>query len=113
MYTMTVASIAFALFIVCPRMAGITNVITSATQMNIVYISVIGTLISLPLIMAMALIFKQYGLIAALGFCILTDIGAAFFMRNISFKVGVETLIIALFVISGVKVASIISGWLQ
>jgi len=113
MSTMILVSIAFALFIVCPRMAGMTNVITNATQTNIIYVSVIGTIISLPLIIAMVLIFKQYGLMAALGFCILTDVGAALFMREISLKAGLETFIIALFVITGVKVASIISSWLQ
>ncbi|MEA2053268.1 MAG: hypothetical protein U9O90_10725 [Euryarchaeota archaeon] len=35
---------------------------------------------------------------------------AAFAMREINMKAGVETLIIALFVLLGVKVASIISG---
>jgi hypothetical protein len=48
----------------------------------------------------------------ALGFCILTDVGAALFMREISLKAGLETFIIALFVIAGVRVASIISSHL-
>jgi len=60
----------------------------------------------------MALIFKHYGLFAALGFCVLTDLSAALVMRQISFKAALETFIIALFVIIGVKVASIISNWL-
>jgi hypothetical protein len=34
-------------------------------------------------------------------------------MREISMKAGVETLIIALFVLLGVKVASVISGWVS
>ena len=38
---------------------------------------------------------------------------AAFAMRGISVKAGVETLIIALFVLLGVKVASMVSGWLS
>ena len=113
MYVLLITSIAFALFIVCPRMAGMTNVITNATQTNIIHVAVIGTIISLPLIIAMVLIFRQYGLIAALGFCVLTDVGAALFMREISLKAGLETFIIALFVIAGVKVASTISGLVQ
>ncbi len=112
MHTLIPVYIAFALFIVCPRMAGMTNVITSATQTNIVSVAVVGTLLSLPLVIAMVLIFRQYGLAAALGFAVLTDVGAALFMRQISLKAGLETFIIALFVIAGVKVASIISSWL-
>lgn len=112
MHRLLIVSIAFALFIVCPRMAGMTNVITKATQTNIVQVAVIGTILSLPLIIAMVLIFKGYGLIVALGFCVLTDVGAALLMREISLKAGLETFIIALFIIIGVKVASFISGLL-
>jgi len=113
MQTLLIASVAFALFIVCPRMAGMTNIIINATQTNIIYVSIIGMIISLPLVLAMVLIFKYYGLFAALGFCVLTDLCAALVMKQISLKAGLETLIIALFLILGVKVASIISNWLS
>jgi len=112
MEQLLIVSMAFALFVVCSRMAGMTNVITNATQTNIIHVAIIGTIMSLPLVIAMVLIFKQYGLFAALGFCVLTDLGASLVMRQISFKAGLETFIIALFVIIGVKVASIISSWL-
>jgi len=112
MDSLLTVSIAFALFIVCPRMAGMVNVITKATHTNIISVSIIGTIISLPLIIAMVLLFKHYGLIAALAFCVLTDIGAALMMKQISLKAGLETFIIALFLILGVEVASTISGWL-
>ncbi|MGY4706197.1 hypothetical protein ACVNPS_00370 [Candidatus Bipolaricaulota sp. J31] len=49
---------------------------------------------------------------AALGFCVVTDLGAALLMRQLSLVAGLETLIIALFLILGVKVASWISGLL-
>ena len=109
MKPLLIVSVAFALFIVCPRMAGMTNVITNATQTNIIHVAIIGTIISLPLIIAMVLNFKQYGLFAALGFCVLTDLGAALVMKQISFKAGLETFIIALFLILNGQVASIIS----
>ena len=112
MRSLLIVSIAFALFLVCPRMAGMVNVITEATQTNLISVSIIGTIISLPLIIAMVLLFKHYGLIAALAFCVLTDIGAALMMKQISLKAGLETFIIALFLILGVEVASTISGWL-
>ena len=112
MEQLLIVSMAFALFVVCPRMTGMTNVITNATQTNIIHVAIIGTIMSLPLVIAMVLIFKQYGLFAALGFCVLTDLGAFLVMRQISFKDGLETFIIALFVIIEVKVASIISSWL-
>ena len=59
----------------------------------------------------MALIFQRYGLVAALAFCVITDFAAAFAMKEISMKAGMETIVIAMFVILGVKVASVVSGW--
>ncbi|MEA3323616.1 MAG: hypothetical protein U9Q37_00515 [Euryarchaeota archaeon] len=70
-------------------------------------------MLALPLIVLMALIFKEYGLFAALLFCVVTDLMAAVVMKGISFKAGVETHIIALFVIVGVKVAAMVSTWVS
>ena len=112
MNAVLLTSIAFSFFIVCPRMAGMASVITNATETNIVYVAIVGTLISLPLIVAMVLVFKNYGLAAALVFSIITDLGAAYFMKGISVNAGVETLIISLFVVAGIKVASKISALL-
>ena len=111
-YSLLTISIAFALFIVCPRMAGMTSVITGATQTSIVQVATVGTIMSLPLTIVMVLIFRRYGLIGAMGFCVLTDIGAALIMKEVSLKAGLETFIISLFVIMGVKVASLVSNWL-
>jgi len=104
-----IASVGFALFILCPRMAGMANVIANATKVNLVLVSVIGTIISLPLIVAMVLIFRQWGLWAALAFAVLTDV-LALVMGAISWKSSFETFIIALFVIAGVRVASLITA---
>ncbi len=90
MYPLLIVSVAFALFIVCPIMAGMTDVITKATQTNLVQVAVIGTILSLPLIIAMVLIFRQYGFIAALGFCVLTDAGTCFLNSGRSQRVWKE-----------------------
>jgi len=105
-----VASAAFALFILCPRMAGMANVIADATKVNLILVAVIGTLISLPLIVLMVIIFRQYGLWAALAFAVFTDALAALTMGAISWKASFETFIIAVFVIVGVRVAALLSA---
>jgi hypothetical protein len=110
MNPLLIASVAFALFILCPRMAGMANVIARATQMNLILVAVLGTLMSLPLIVLMVIIFQHYGLWAALAFAVITDIGAALTMSAISWKASLETFIIAVFVIVGVRVAAIISA---
>ena len=102
-----IASVAYACFIVCPRMAGITSVIAKSAQVNLVLVSIIGTLMALPLIVLMAVIFKQWGLWAALALAVGTDLLAALAMGGgIGWKVGFETFIIAVFVLAGVKAAS-------
>ncbi len=106
-----IAAIAFALFIVCPRMAGITSVISKSTGIDLIKLAIVGTLISLPLVIIMVYIFDRYGLIAALGFAVITDILSALVMKEISFKAGIETLIIAIFVLIGVRVASYITSF--
>jgi hypothetical protein len=82
-------------------------------HLSIIRIAVLGTVLALPLIILMALIFREYGLFAALLFCVGTDLMAAVVMKGVSFKAGAETLIIALFVILGVKVASMVSAWMS
>jgi len=104
------ASIGMSLFIVCPRMAGMVNIIAKNSQVFLVYTALFGTILSIPLVVAMVLIFAKFGIWGALAFCVLTDLGAAFFMKEISLKAGIETLIIAIFVIIGVKMAPYITN---
>jgi len=110
MNNLLVASIGFALFIVCPRMAGMANVIAKSSNTNLILVSVIGTLIALPLIVLMVVIYRHYGLWAALAFAVITDVLASLIMGAISWKASMETLIIAIFVLVGVKVAGLISA---
>lgn len=110
MSQLLVASVGFALLILCPRMAGMANVIARSTDTSLIWVAVIGTLISLPLIVLMVLIFHHYGLVAAMAFAIATDLLAALMMGAISWKASLETVIIAVFVVIGVRVAALISA---
>ena len=93
-------------------MAGITSVISRSAEVELVELAVIGTLISIPLVVVMVYIFSHYGLVAALAFAVFTDLLSALVIKEISFKAGVETLIIALFVIVGVRAATYISSFI-
>jgi hypothetical protein len=105
-----ISSIGLALFIICPRMAGMVYVIAKNSQVSLVYTALFGTIIAIPLVIAMVLIFAKFGLWGALAFCVLTDLGAAFVMKEISIRAGIETLVIATFVIIGVKIAPYITN---
>jgi hypothetical protein len=100
-----IGSIGLALFIVCPRMAGMVHIIAKHSNVSLVYTALFGSILSIPLVLAIVLIFAKFGLWGALAFCVFTDLGAAFIMKELSIRVGIETFIIAIFVIIGVKVA--------
>jgi hypothetical protein len=65
----------------------------------------VGALASLRVLVFMVFVFSHWGVWGALAVCVLTDLGAAFVMKEISLRAGVETLVIAVFVIIGVRVA--------
>ena len=71
MKELLIASAAFALFILCPRIAGMTKVISDVSDVNLVRVVVVGTVVALPLIIGMALLFQRYGLVAALALSML------------------------------------------
>ena len=110
MRELLIASTAFGLFILCPRMAGMAKVISGAGEVSLIKITILGMILALPLVICMVLIFTKWGLIPALAFAVVTDLLAAFLMAEISFKSGVETLIIAVFVLIGVRVATLVSS---
>ena len=113
-----IASMGLSLFIICPRMAGMVYIISKNSNVNLYATALYGTIIAIPLVLAMVWVFSKSGALwgpqnavwGALVFCVLTDILSALFMKEISIKAGVETIIIAIFVIIGVKVAPYITG---
>lgn len=68
----------------------------------------LGTAFSVPLLMLMMLVFTRFGVWGALSICVLTDLGAALIMGSLSAEAGIETAVIAIFVIIGVKVAPLV-----
>ena len=105
-FAYVLATAAFAMFIVCPRMAAMTNICHRHLTCNLVVLVILGTLVSIPLLIIMVSILKRWGFAAALGFAIATDLISALIMGAISRKAAVEILIISLFVISGSRLAS-------
>ncbi len=98
-----------AFFIVCPRMAAMIYLISKYSQTSLVLISVLGSVLAIPLIVVMVLIFSKFGVLGALLFCIITDLAAASVMRELNIKAAIETIVIAVFVILGVKIAPYIT----
>lgn len=106
-----IASIGLSLFIICPRMTGMVHVIAKHSQASLFYTALYGTVIAIPLVLLMVAVFEKFGVWGALAFCVLTDILSALFMKEISIKAGVETIVIAIFVIIGVKVVPYVTNF--
>lgn len=88
------------------------HIIASHSPVSMLSTVLTGALFSIPLLLLMVFIFEHFGVLGALVFCVATDLGAAFVMKDISMKASMETLVIAVFVIIGVKVAPAVSGFL-
>lgn len=106
-----ITSAGFGLFIVCPRMAAMMHIIDKNTNSSLFLTVLLGIVFSIPIMLFMVFIFSKFGVWGALALCVATDLGAALVMKEISLTAGLDTLIIALFVIIGVKLAPIISGF--
>lgn len=107
-YVLTI--IAFAFFVVCPRMAAMTNILSQNTTNSVYWIVVIGTLVSIPLLLLTAWSIRHWGLMAGLLIAIITDILAAAILTSVSLKVALETFIIALFIVVGNRFAMWLSS---
>ena len=100
---------AFGFFIVCPRMAAMTNLIAKNFHGSIYWLVIVGTFASIPLLVIMTWIIREWGLMAGLGFAVLTDFLAALIMSSVSMKAAVETFIIAIFVVAGNRIATFLT----
>ena len=99
-------SLAFALFIVCPRMAGMCAVISKIHQVNPYIISITGTILSTPLVVLLLYITINYGITLAIIFAAITDIIASLIIGTLNIKYAIEILIISTFVLAGVYTAT-------
>ena len=96
---------AFGFFIVCPRMAAMTNLVAKNFEFSIYWLVILGTLLGIPLLLLMTWVIRQWGLMAGLGFAVFTDLLAALIISSVSMKAAVETFIIAVFVVAGNRMA--------
>ncbi|GEM_PF-617345 len=106
-YAITVLS--FALFVACPRLAGMCAITARVRAVNPYVVSSLGVVVSLPIVLLMTYLVMNVGAWAAILVAVLTDILAAVLMGTLSIKYAIEIAILALFVWAGVYVASKLS----
>ncbi len=106
LFSYVVTLSAFAFFVVCPRLGAMTNLLNKHSPFSIYWLVILGTFASIPMLILMTWLIRQYGLMAGLGLAIATDLAAALILTSVSTRVAVETFIIALFVVAGNRVAT-------
>ena len=102
------ASLAFAFFILCPRMVGMAAVLSEVRDVNPYAIVTYGTILAIPLMLLMYIVLKNFGATWAIALAVATDVGAAIFMGIHSWKATAQLAIIAIFVWIGILVAKIL-----
>lgn len=102
--------VAFAFFLVCPRLGAMTNILEKNTDFPIYWLVIIGTFASIPLLVLMTWLIRHWGLMAGLALAIVTDLIAALILTSVSMKVALETFIIAIFVVGGNQIAKMITA---
>ncbi len=98
-------SVAFAFFVMCPRIAGMCAVLSRIGNVNPYVISVLGGLIAIPLISLMVFLTVRFGVEVAIAVAVLTDILSAIVMGTFKLRQGIEIILIALFIWLGVVVS--------
>jgi hypothetical protein len=109
MIAIIVASVAFAFFILCPRMVGMASVIANIKEVNPWLIVVLGAIIAIPLIVLMYWVFQRFGTGYAIGLAVITDIAAALVIGAYSWKSAASIAIIATFVWAGIVVSNLVT----
>ncbi len=104
-----IISVAFAFFVMCPRLAGMCAAISKVKGLNPYLVAFLGTFISAPLIALMVFLTLNIGVWAAIIAAVITDLASAAFMNLLKPSYALEILIIALFIWVGVIVAQKLS----
>ena len=108
-----ILAIAFAFFVMCPRMAGMCAVISKVGGVNPYKISLIGGFVAVPLIVLMVFLTVEFGVTVAILAAVVTDILASILTGTFRLRYGIEIAIIALFIWVGVFTASKIAPLIE
>ena len=105
-----IASLAFGLYVICPRMSAMLVQQAKVKGLNINAVIVLGALISIPLFIILAEIVIKFGVTWAIIFAAIGDFAAAALLGTVDLKAGVELAIITVFVYVGIRLAPIIAN---
>lgn len=104
-----VSSLAFALYITCPRMTGMIAAQAKLTGINPLLTIFVGSILGIPMFFLIYYILQHFGVAAAVLAAAALDVGAALLIGGLSLKSGIELAVITVFVYVGIRVAPFIA----
>ncbi len=103
-------SVAFALYILCPRMTAMIVAQTKAGMVNPYQAISLGALLSIPLFALMVMVYLRLGVEAAVILAASADVAAAVLLGVLNVEAGLELAVITLFVYAGIRAAPRLAG---
>ncbi len=104
-----VASIAFALYVTCPRMTAMIASQAKISGLNPVLMISLGCMLGIPLFLLLFYTLQHFGVGVTVLLAAALDIGAALLMGALNLKAGIELVVITVFVYIGMRVAPLIA----
>jgi hypothetical protein len=105
-----VASVAFALYITCPRMTAMIATETKISDLNPFLMISLGCLFGIPLFIMLFCILQHFGVEATVLSAAALDVEAALLVGKLDIKTGIELMVITVFVYAGIRVAPLIAN---
>jgi hypothetical protein len=104
-----VSSLAFALYITCPRMTGMIATQAKLTGINPLLTISVGSVLGIPMFFLLYYVLQHFGVAAAVLAAAALDVGAALLIGGLNLRSGIELAIITVFVYVGIRVAPLIA----
>ncbi len=108
-----VASLAFALYVTCPRMTAMIASQAKLSKINPVAVIVIGCLLGIPFFLILLYVLNCWGVAAAVVVAAVFDLGAAVLLGELDLKLGIELVVITAFVYIGIRAAPKIADFIM
>jgi len=97
--------LAFALYILCPRMTAMIAAQSRVSGVSPYAAVVLGALISAPMFAGLVHVYRTAGLEAAVAAAALADLLAALLLGTLDLRAGLELLVMTAFVYAGIRAA--------
>jgi len=108
-FSFAIASLAFALYVTCPRMTAMINTQSKISGIKPMLVIALGCVLGIPLFVALLYALQHWGVGVAVLLAAALDIGAMLLIGQVNLKAGIELGVITIFVYAGIKIAPLIA----